>query len=140
METDEPEQPTAMQRLENAEREVNRMSGDIASLLQVGHQQQQQFQQQQQQVQHQQQQLGLIVQLLTNLTPAALPAGPAPAALPASPAPVSAHQSSSSQSAHQPSTRVICPSHCSRCFCPRTQDWKPRAVQRRFNPGPAIPD
>ncbi|CAK6982723.1 probable E3 ubiquitin-protein ligase IRF2BPL, partial [Scomber scombrus] len=89
METDEPEQPTAMQRLENAEREVNRMSGDIASLLQVCHQQQQQFQQQQQQVQHQQQQLGLIVQLLTNLTPAVLPAGLAPAALPASPAPVS---------------------------------------------------
>ncbi|CAK6950598.1 uncharacterized protein LOC113744672 [Scomber scombrus] len=61
METDEPEQPTVMQRLENAEREVNRMSGDIASLL----------------------------QLLTNLTLAALPAGLAPAALPTSPAPES---------------------------------------------------
>lgn len=58
------------------------MTGDIASLLQVGHQQQQQFQQQQQQIQQQQQHLAMIIQLLTNLTsqsaPASLPTGPAP--------------------------------------------------------------
>lgn len=58
------------------------MTGNIASLLQVGHQQQQQFLQQQQQIQQQQQQLAMIIQLLTNLTPpsasASLPTGPAP--------------------------------------------------------------
>lgn len=45
------------------------MSGDISSLLQVGHQQHERFQQQQQQLQQQQQQLAMVIQLLNNLTP-----------------------------------------------------------------------
>lgn len=65
------------------------MTGDIASLLQVGHQQHQQFQQQQHQIQQQQQQLARIIQLLTNLTPLSAPTSAAPVSLPAGSAPES---------------------------------------------------
>ncbi|XP_076130450.1 uncharacterized protein LOC143112088 [Alosa pseudoharengus] len=53
---EEPEM-SALQRLERTEGDINRMAGDIASLLQLGNQQQQQSNQQQQQIQQQQQQL-----------------------------------------------------------------------------------
>ncbi|XP_035983353.1 probable E3 ubiquitin-protein ligase IRF2BPL [Fundulus heteroclitus] len=86
METNGPDQPTAMQRLEQTEREVNHMAGDMASMLQIGHQQQQQFQQQQQQIQQQQQQLAMIIQLLTNLNPSSASTSSVPASQPSSPA------------------------------------------------------
>lgn len=61
-----------MRRLELAEGEVRRMSGDITSLVQMGHQQSQQIQQQQQQ-------LATLSQLLTRLIPATeVAAEPAP--------------------------------------------------------------
>lgn len=88
MDTDSSETPTAMQRLKHTEVEVHQMSGVIASLLQLGNQQQQQLQQQQQQ-------LAEITQLLTRLIPASgpaqasLPTGPAPANLPDGPVPAS---------------------------------------------------
>lgn len=73
------EAPSAMRRLELAEGEVRRMSGDIASLVQSGHQQNQQYQQQQVLVQQQQQQIATLSQLLARLTPAPeMAAEPAP--------------------------------------------------------------
>ena len=98
METDDPVQPNAMQRLEHTEREVSRMSGDIASLLQVGHQQHQRLQQQQQQ-------LAMVIQLLNNLTPPSALAGPAPATLPTSPAPESSAPVAAA-TAHAPEPKI----------------------------------
>jgi hypothetical protein len=99
METDEPEPPTAMQRLEETEREANRNTADIASLLQAGYQQRQQFQQQQQQ-------LAMIIQLLTNLSPLPAPTGPAPASLLTGPAPESPAQSTATVAAGAPEPRI----------------------------------
>lgn len=85
METSEnPETPTAMQRLEQTEGEVRRMTGDISSLVQLGHQQQQQFHHHQQQIQQQEQQLAQILQMLTNM---ASPSAHAPAPSAHTPAP-----------------------------------------------------
>ena len=67
---------TAVQRLERAEGEVSRLSGEMAFLLQLGHQQQQQFQQ----IFLQQQQLNQALQLLTgSATQSVSAAPPAPA-------------------------------------------------------------
>lgn len=55
-----------MQRLERAEQEVRRMSGDISSLTLLGHQHKQQ-------IQKQQQQLTQILQLLTNMASQSTP-------------------------------------------------------------------
>ena len=88
METPDPETSTAMQRLELAEGGMHRMAGDISSLIQLGHQQQQQFHQHQQQIQQQQQQLAQVLQRLTNLTSPSAPSAPAPLLDPNAPVPV----------------------------------------------------
>lgn len=68
---------------------MHKMAGDISSMIQLFHQQQELFQQQQQEVQEQRRRLDQTLQLLTSLIP---PSGPAPAPAPApapTPAPVS---------------------------------------------------
>ena len=75
-------EPTAMDRLERAEGEVNRLTGDIASLIQLGHQHQQQLQ-------RQQEQLAQVIEKLTSLATPAPPPQPEPNAPPPdAPAPV----------------------------------------------------
>ena len=76
---------TGLDRLGRAEGDMRRMTDDISSLVQLGHQhqqqfqqQQQQFQQQQQEIQEQKQQLAQVIQLLTRLTPPSAPVPPAP--------------------------------------------------------------
>lgn len=59
-------EPSALERLQSTEGLVARMTGDITSLIRLGHQQQQQFQHHQQLIQQQQQQLTQVIQLLTN--------------------------------------------------------------------------
>ena len=71
------EPPTAMQRLGLAEGKMNQLSGDISSLINLGHQQQQQIQQQREM-------LTQVMQMLTNLAPPS--AQPAPAPTPSAPA------------------------------------------------------
>ena len=86
MDVNGPESPTAMQRLELAEGEMSRMSGDISSLISLGHQQQQQ-------IQLQGEMLTQVMQMLTNLAPPSAQPAPAPTpsapALPHAPAPMS---------------------------------------------------
>ena len=57
-----------MERLDRAEGDISRTAADVASLLQINAQTQQQFLQQHQHFQSQQQQLNQILQTLTNLT------------------------------------------------------------------------
>ncbi|XP_027131155.1 uncharacterized protein LOC113744672 [Larimichthys crocea] len=71
-------EPPALERLGRAESDMRRMTGDIASLVRLGHQHQQQFQQQQQRIQGQEQQLAQVIQLLTQLTTPSAPVSPDP--------------------------------------------------------------
>lgn len=77
--TSAPE-PTALDRLQHTEGAVARMSGDIASLVQLGHHQQQQFLQHQQMIQQQQEQLTRVLQLLSNPTTSSGQPAPSPSA------------------------------------------------------------
>ncbi|KAG8003793.1 hypothetical protein GBF38_007772 [Nibea albiflora] len=71
-------EPSALERLGRAESDMRRMTSDIASLVQLGHQHQQQFQQQQQRILGQEQQLAQVIQLLTQLTTPSAPVSPDP--------------------------------------------------------------
>lgn len=66
-----------MQRLELAEGQMNRMSGDVSSLINLAHQQQQQIQQQREM-------LTQVIQMVTNMAPPSVQ--PAPAPTPSAPA------------------------------------------------------
>lgn len=99
MELDASEPPTAMQRLERTEGDVNRITGDIASLLQLG-------QQQQREILEQRQQLAQMTQLLTRLLPQPSSAASAPASLPADPAPELPAQVTAATSAGAPEPKI----------------------------------
>uniref|UniRef100_A0A0F8AN84 ribonuclease H n=1 Tax=Larimichthys crocea TaxID=215358 RepID=A0A0F8AN84_LARCR len=71
-------EPSALEHLGRAESDMRRMTSDIASLVRLGHQHQQQVQQQQQRILGQEQQLAQVIQLLTQLTTPSAPVSPDP--------------------------------------------------------------